>query len=359
MSLSIDDLLKTYRDSAETERDKGTYYERLCKAFLLNDPVQAEQYSGAWTWTEWAPQHGLSGKDTGIDLVAKLRDEEGFAAIQCKFYSPKHKIAKTDIDSFLAASSKAPFARRVVMDSTEVEWSGNAETMLEGQTIPVLRIGLGDMRASPIQWSTFAATEEVVLEAKKELRPHQQDALDAVRSGLAENDRGKIIMACGTGKTFTGLKIAEDLVGADGTVLFLVPSLALMAQTVREWSVPSEDARRLLESVRLQTFLRSIDLTVVGRVVCQRRAFATFSAFAARVTALVDGYPMLPRELSGFIYRHRREASQRQLALFPHMGAILKDVRTDSGRRCAHAKATHLRVPDRRTKRGLIDLGFG
>lgn len=245
MSLSIDDLLKTYRVSAETERDKGTYYERLCKAFLLNDPVQAEQYSDAWTWTEWAPQHGLSGKDTGIDLVAKLRDEEGFAAIQCKFYSPKHKIAKADIDSFLAASSKAPFARRVVMDSTEVEWSGNAETMLEGQTIPVLRIGLGDMRASPIQWSTFAATEEVVLEAKKELRPHQKDALDAVRSGLAENDRGKIIMACGTGKTFTGLKIAEDLVGADGTVLFLVPSLALMAQTVREWT---NDTKKPLRS---------------------------------------------------------------------------------------------------------------
>lgn len=236
MSLTIDELLQSYRDAAVTERDKGTYYERLCKAFLLHDPVQAEQYSEAWTWTDWATQNGLSGKDTGIDLVAKLRDEDGYAAIQCKFFSPKHKIAKADIDSFLAASSKAPFTRRVVMDSTEVEWSSNAETMLEGQTIPVLRIGLVDMRASPIVWSRFAANEEIVLEEKKELRPHQQDALDAVRKGLSEHDRGKIIMACGTGKTFTGLKIAEDLVGANGTVLFLVPSLALMAQTVREWT---------------------------------------------------------------------------------------------------------------------------
>lgn len=236
MTLSLDALLETYRTSAATERDKGTYYERLCAAFLIHDPVQAEQYEQVQTWSDWAAEHGWNGKDIGIDLVAKIRDEDGYAAIQCKFYAAKHKIAKTDIDSFLSASSKAPFLRRVVMDSTESEWSENAEAMLIGQTIPVLRIGLMDMRASPIQWGLFAAKQEVVLEAKKELRPHQRDALDAVRVGLTEHDRGKIIMACGTGKTFTGLKIAEEQVGADGTVLFLVPSLALMAQTVREWT---------------------------------------------------------------------------------------------------------------------------
>lgn len=236
MTFSLDALLDSYRASATTEREKGTYYERLCAAFLTHDPVQAEQYERVWTWSDWAAENGLNGKDVGIDLVAKLRGHDGFAAVQCKFYAAKHPIAKKDIDSFLSASSKAPFVRRVVMDSTEVEWSDNAEAMLIGQMIPVLRIGLVDMRASPIQWGLFAAKQEVVLEAKKELRPHQSDALAAVRAGMASNDRGKIIMACGTGKTFTALKIAEDLVGADGTVLFLVPSLALMAQTVREWT---------------------------------------------------------------------------------------------------------------------------
>jgi predicted helicase len=236
MTFSLDALLDSYRASATTEREKGTYYERLCAAFLTHDPVQAEQYEQVWNWAEWAAQNGWNGKDVGIDLVAKLRGHDGYAAVQCKFYAAQHKIAKADIDSFLSASSKAPFVRRVVMDSTEVEWSENAETMLIGQVIPVLRIGLVDMRASPIQWGLFAAKQEVVLEAKKELRPHQSDALEAVRSGMAVHDRGKIIMACGTGKTFTALKIAEDLVGADGAVLFLVPSLALMAQTVREWT---------------------------------------------------------------------------------------------------------------------------
>lgn len=244
MTLSLDALLDSYRSNAKTEREKGTYYERLCKAFLLHDPVQADQYDQVCTWVEWASENGWDGKDVGIDLVAKLRGHEGFAAIQCKFYNAEHRIAKSDIDSFISASSKEPFRRRIVMDSTQGDWSENAETMLIGQSIPVLRIGLVDMRASPIQWGTFAARHEVILEAQKELRPHQQDALNAVRAGLADNDRGKIIMACGTGKTFTGLKIAEELVGASGKVLFLVPSLALMAQTVREWTNDSKTPLR-------------------------------------------------------------------------------------------------------------------
>lgn len=244
MTLSLDALLESYRAAAITEREKGTYYERLCAAYLLHDPVQAELYEQVWTWADWAKLEGKDGKDIGIDLVAKLRDHDGYAAVQCKFYAPEHKIAKADIDSFLSASSKAPFVRRIVMDSTEVEWSSNAEATLEGQTIPVLRIGLVDMRASPIQWALFASQQEVVLEPKKQIRPHQAEALEAVRTGLSVTPRGKIIMACGTGKTFTALKIAEDLVGVDGSVLFLVPSLALMAQTVREWTNDTTTAMR-------------------------------------------------------------------------------------------------------------------
>ena len=242
--MTIDELLASYRSAATTERDKGTYFERLCAAFLTSDPVQAEQYEAVWPWSDWiaqsgaswAAQNGWTGKDVGIDLVAKLRGHDGFAAIQCKFYSPQHRIAQADISGFIAVSDKTPFQHRVVMDSTVVEWSENAEAMLLGHERHIIRIGLSELRASPIQWERFAAKGEVILSPKKEPRPHQSDALAAVRAGFADYDRGKVIMACGTGKTFTSLKIAEDLVGADGLVLFLVPSLALMAQTVREWT---------------------------------------------------------------------------------------------------------------------------
>ncbi|WP_417729613.1 DEAD/DEAH box helicase [Roseovarius sp.] len=233
---ALDDLLNSYRTAAVTEREKGTYLERLACAFLMTDPVQAEEYSQVWTWSDWASETGRNAKDIGIDLVAKLRNEEGFAAIQCKFYAATHRIQKADIDSFISASGKAPFVRRVVIDTTEVDWGTNAEEMVTGQSIPVVRLSLTHLRESPIDWALFGVKGEAVLSAKKKLRPHQIEALDAVRAGLAEADRGKLIMACGTGKTFTSLKIAEDLVGKGGRVLFMVPSLALMSQTVREWT---------------------------------------------------------------------------------------------------------------------------
>jgi predicted helicase len=242
--ISLQDLLKSYRDAARTEREKGTYFERLAVAFLSHDPVQVEQYEAVKPYKEWAVSQGWDGRDTGIDLVAKLRDEDGFAAIQCKFYDPSYRIRKEDIDSFISASGKKPFRRRVIIDTTERQWSENAETMIRGQDIPTIRIGLADLQESPILWDRFAAKGEVVLADKKRMREHQKEALRDVRAGLAEADRGKMIMACGTGKTFTSLKIAEDLAGLGKCVLYLVPSLALMAQTVREWTGDTETPLR-------------------------------------------------------------------------------------------------------------------
>jgi predicted helicase len=242
--MSLQDLLNSYRSAARTERDKGTYFERLAVAFLEHDPVQVEQYSDVKPYAQWALENGWDGRDTGIDLVAKLRDEDGFAAIQCKFYDANYRIRKEDIDSFISASGKDPFKRRVIIDTTEKPWSENAEAMLRGQNIPTIRIGLNDLQESPILWERFGDQGTVVLADKKRLRPHQEEALRDVRFGLTDADRGKLIMACGTGKTFTSLKIAEDLAGAGKQVLFLVPSLALMAQTVREWTADTETPLR-------------------------------------------------------------------------------------------------------------------
>ncbi|UNF46895.1 DEAD/DEAH box helicase [Bartonella krasnovii] len=237
---TLQSLLQTYREEARTERDKGTYFERFALAYLTHDPLQSQCYEKVQTFKDWAHENGWDGRDTGIDLVAKLRHEDGFAAIQCKFYDESYRIKKADIDSFISASGKEPFKRRVIVDSTLNAWTDNAEAMIQGQKIPVTRINLSDLQKSPIRWETFAAKGTIALEGKKKLRPHQGEALRFVRAGLAQADRGKLIMACGTGKTFTSLKIAEDLAGQGKFVLFLVPSLALMSQTVREWTTDAE-----------------------------------------------------------------------------------------------------------------------
>jgi len=232
---ALDGLLEHLRRSAQSKREKGTYFERVAKAYLSADPLQREEFSEVWIWSDWASQHGWDGRDTGIDLVAKLNNEEGFAAIQAKFYEPHTLISKQHIDSFISASGKEPFRRRLVIDTTETDWSDNAEDMIRGQTIPVSRIGLNQLRESRIDWAIFQARDAVVLKEIKSLRPHQVEALEAVADAFRERSRGKLIMACGAGKTFTALRIAEHLTGPGGYVLFKVPSLALMSQAIQEW----------------------------------------------------------------------------------------------------------------------------
>ena len=238
MATTFDLLLDSYRELADSERMKGSYFEQLVSQYLENDGVQAPQYQNVWLWRDWPGRDGK--KDNGIDLVAE-RQDGGFTAIQCKFYAEGHRIQKQDIDSFVSASGKPPFTHRLIVDTTGAAWSANAEEMLEGQHLPIQRIGLTDFRHSNIDWATYELTDPSKaprLHEKKQLRTHQHEAVNAAWKGFEAHDRGKLIMACGTGKTFTALKIAERFAEKEGhvRVLFLVPSLALMSQSLKEWS---------------------------------------------------------------------------------------------------------------------------
>nr|WP_202394805.1 type ISP restriction/modification enzyme [Xanthomonas sp. LMG 9002] len=221
-----------------TEREKGTYFEDLILAYLRNEATYRDLYRQVWTWAEWAPAHGFSAKDDGIDLVAEEAGTGAIHAIQCKFYESEHRLLKSEIDSFFTASGRKPFTHRVIVSSTN-HWSDNAENALIDQQPPVSKITLHDLEESQIEWAKFQPKAAVTLKPKKSLRPHQQSALKAVTAGLKEADRGKLIMACGTGKTFTSLKIAESMAGKGGRVLFLVPSLSLLQQTLTEWTQES------------------------------------------------------------------------------------------------------------------------
>lgn len=234
------DLINTYRTTAQSEREKGTYFELLCIKYFQNEPFYADLFAAVQTYTEWAKEQGLSGKDTGIDLVATTKDGE-FHAIQCKLYDADRTVSKKEIDSFLSAASKTYFARRIIVSTTHA-WSDNALATLENQDPVVTKIDLETLEQSAIDWSLFAEKKEVVFKPKKELRDHQKAALVNVKAGLYDQklERGKLIMACGTGKTFTSLKIAEECAGKGKRVLFLVPSLSLLSQTLTEWTQESK-----------------------------------------------------------------------------------------------------------------------
>ena len=231
-------LLNTYRSASVTEREKGTYFEELICTYLRNEATYRDLYDKVWTYAEWAKEQSLSGKDAGIDLVARTQGTGEYHAIQCKLYAEDYKVQKKDIDSFFTASGKAPFSHRVIVATTN-NWSEHAEDALQGQQPPVSKVDLQALEDSQIDWAKYQPNQAVALKAKKQLREHQQTALNAVAAGLKDAERGKLIMACGTGKTFTSLKIAEQQAGKGKRVLFLVPSLSLLSQTLTEWTQES------------------------------------------------------------------------------------------------------------------------
>ncbi|MEU4014884.1 type ISP restriction/modification enzyme [Microbacterium sp. NPDC028030] len=242
---SIHDVLEQYRNVAFDEYDKGAHFERLIQAFLKIDAQYAQLFDEVWRWSEY-PGRG-NRPDTGIDLVARSRDSGELTAIQCKFFAPKTTVTKAMLDSFLSASGKvgpdgaAEFVSRLIV-STSDTWGKNAEEAIAGQNIPVERLRVQDLDESSIDWSQFVWDEPGDLATKPRKNPfdYQQTAIKDVLAGFSEQDRGKLIMACGTGKTFTSLRLAEKVVPRGGTVLFLVPSIALLSQTLKEWTIQGE-----------------------------------------------------------------------------------------------------------------------
>ena len=217
-TITLQSLLATLRQEKTSNREMGDKFERLMMGYFNTDPLYKELFSDLWMWSEW---EGRTGQDVGIDLVAQERNTGDYWAIQCKFFEPTHTISKSDIDSFFTASGKDPFVKRMIV-STSDKWGSNAEEALKNQTIPVQRLGIADLENSLIDWSKFSfqQLDKMSLKPKKELRPHQQEAIEKVAEGFKTADRGKLIMACGTGKTFTALKTVERLAPTNGTVLF-------------------------------------------------------------------------------------------------------------------------------------------
>lgn len=239
---ALSQILDAYRHTSQTEREKGTYFEELIRTYFRYEATYADLYEQVWLYSDWAKEHpefGLSARDTGIDLVAKTKGTDEYHAIQCKCYAEDYRVQKKDIDSFFTASGQKPFSRRYIV-ATSNHWSENAEASLVNQQPPVQKIDLNALEESQIDWAKYQPEKAPELKEKKSLRTHQKSALVAVERGLATAERGKLIMACGTGKTFTSLKIAEKVAGKGKRVLFLVPSLSLLSQTLTEWTQESE-----------------------------------------------------------------------------------------------------------------------
>ena len=248
----------------------GTAHPTICVRpdFLgkANSPYFRGQFKDVWLWKEWPGRWW--DDEAGIDIVARTRTGELWA-IQAKAYGPHQAVTKTGIDSFLTESNRSEFAYRLLMATTD-DIGATARRTLHGQEKPVGLVLRGHLLAEEVQWPVQIGGIAARL-PRWTARPHQATAIEAVVNGFQDHDRGRLIMACGTGKTLTALWIAERLANSrkendplkpeaqakDGfacasgfnarvhesqevasqssLTLVLVPSLSLVQQNLAEW----------------------------------------------------------------------------------------------------------------------------
>ncbi|GIN59926.1 DNA damage-inducible protein [Lederbergia ruris] len=244
VSHSFDKIIRNLEGKEMEQRDRGTLFELLVTAYLKKEPMYARLFDEVWMLADVPEEYGIPKKDTGVDLVARKRETGELIAIQCKYYSKDTTIQKSHIDSFLNEVGKSYYTEGIVVTSTD-KWSSNANDALLDRDKNIARIGLSQLRESEIDWSQFSFEKPQTIELKspKQPRTHQIPAIEAVVNGFETVDRGKLIMAPGTGKTYTSMVIAERMAEKkNGTfrVLYLVPSIQLLSQSLRGWTADSK-----------------------------------------------------------------------------------------------------------------------
>jgi superfamily II DNA or RNA helicase len=208
---------------------RGRQFERICAWYLGSAPEYRRRFRKVWLWKDWP---GAWAPDAGIDLVAEEHGGDLWA-IQAKVYDPNSAIKKADLDSFLSESSRPGFAYRLLIATTD-RLGPTARRTLDDQREPVGYLLRSQLELARAAWPGSPEGLRPRRPAPKKPFPHVREAVRATVKGFERSDRGQLLMACGTGKTLAAMWIAERL--ESKRTLVLVPSLSLLAQTLREWS---------------------------------------------------------------------------------------------------------------------------
>ena len=223
---SAGEILDRIRYESRDQAEKGRWFEQLFMRLALQQPeFEIDQ---VWRWPDWPEREaltGLDGRDMGVDLVARRTSGE-WVAIQCKCYDDRHTLGKGEIDKFLGGSQQPIFRLRWIVATCR--WGPIAERAIRNAHPQVTQI---DFR----QYLNVQVEEQDARRPVQEPWPLQEEAIEDAIAGLANHGRGRLIMACGTGKTFTALRIAEQIVEDGQRILFAAPTIALVSQARREW----------------------------------------------------------------------------------------------------------------------------
>jgi len=231
MAMTFEEALAYIRETSANESEKGKRFEQATRYFFMNDPLWSPRLSETWAWAD-APTN--DGQDIGIDLVAQDAEDGSYWAIQCKAYDDAATLDYKTLSTFFSTAAASNQYKNLAIVDTAADWSSNLQKIAD--QYKTIRINQQDLSASSIDWQPFIEGKASTQRAVYEPRPHQVEAIDACVAGFHEHDRGQLIMACGTGKTLTALRLAEKMYPEGSFVLFMAPSISLVAQTLREWA---------------------------------------------------------------------------------------------------------------------------
>tara|TARA_A100001035_G_scaffold277421_1_gene274188 strand:+ start:31 stop:3606 length:3576 start_codon:yes stop_codon:yes gene_type:complete len=224
-----------YKSLSSNSQVRGKEFEKLVKWFLKTEPRWNNLVKEIWLWDEH-PQRDEWGPDCGIDLVFEDLIGNNWA-VQAKCFDSHNSIRKEHMDSFIAESSDSRFQKRLLVTSTD-NIGPNVERLLSRHK--VVKILLEDLVNADLEYPENPINfKNAKRKDPPKPYPHQEEAIKDVLNGLKDNDKGQVLMACGTGKTLTALWIKERLKAEN--VLVLLPSLSLLSQTLKEWNKASKD----------------------------------------------------------------------------------------------------------------------
>ena len=257
MPKSFYQVLREVQDNSYTSKDVGTKFEKIIRNYFCTSKKYASQIQKVWLWKDFPYKAQFGGQDTGIDVVI-LTQTGDYWAVQCKCYNKRTVMDKKMVDSFLSTSSRTfvndlgeriKFTARIWVSTSE-KWGRNAEEAMSNQNPPCIILHPDELaQDATVDWGKLSDDlygTKAAMHVERRPKPHQIEAIKKAHEYYKTHNRGKLIMACGTGKTYTSLKLVEKETKNKGFVLILVPSIALVNQTLNEWNTYSE---KILENI--------------------------------------------------------------------------------------------------------------
>lgn len=244
--MEFKDLLAKFRAESKDERTKGTKFELFCVKFLREYELYKKEFEKVDMWDNW----GFGESDSGIDIVAKTHNGE-YVAIQCKCYDENTKLDLKQLSTFFITKDRTfhlqgtpiQFTQYMLIDTAD-DITAKVSNFIEDTNIPFTRLDYNSIAQANINWAIFDEKGEIEFYDKKQLRNHQKEAIEAIKKEFEINDRTKLIMACGTGKSLTGIRLFDNMIDNGQIGVFFAPSIALVAQTLKESFEQSEKSFR-------------------------------------------------------------------------------------------------------------------